>query len=88
VYLHRIFKYGADQGKYLDEHAEITRVKGVLLRRTREYHFRSPKELGLLFQEVTYLILYLCSGEAQTGYLFDYPENPLHNLVTFACWHR
>jgi len=85
VYLHRIFKYGPDQAEYLDEHADIKRVNGVQLRRTRAYHFRSPKELSLLFQELTCLILYLCSGKAQTGYLFDYPENPLHTLVPFTC---
>ncbi len=81
VYLRRIFKYGAEQWKHLDEYLGYKRADRVKLRRTRVYHFRSPKELGLLFQEVAYLILYLRSGQARTGYLFNYPENPLHKLV-------
>lgn len=88
MYLHRVFTYGVDQQKYVDEYADIKRVEGIQLRRTREYHFRSPKELGLLFQELTCLILYLCSGKAQTGYLFNYPDNPLHKLVICTCWYR
>jgi hypothetical protein len=81
VYLDRILKHGTNQSEHLGDYPEYARADHVILRRTRKYHFRTPKELGLLFEEVAYLILYLCSGEAKTGYLFRYPENPLHKLV-------
>jgi hypothetical protein len=79
VYLRRILDHGAEQGKHLNDYPG--RCNRVSLRRTRPYRGRFPKELSLLFEEVASLILHLSSGKARTGYLFNYPENPLHTFV-------
>ena len=86
MYLHRILQYGPDQANHLNDYPDYDRCDRVYLRRTRPYRFRIPGDLALLFEEVASLVLYLRSGSARTGYLFNWSGNPLHALVTSLTW--
>lgn len=53
----------------------------VQLRRTKAYHLRLGNEREDIFRLLARLLWYLSSGRAHVGYLFNYPDNPLHDLV-------
>jgi hypothetical protein len=74
-YLAGIACYGS---KYLHK---LRNAERVTLHRTCKYHMRDPTELVKLLQVLVHLLIHLTSGNAHIGYLFNYDENPLHNLA-------
>ena len=54
----------------------------VQLKRTKRYHMHYTTERVVWFELLAQLLLYLASGKALVGYLFNYRGNPLHKLVT------
>src|SRR5271170_294787 len=74
-YLAAIAQYGR---YYLEQRRSIPLVH---LNRTRKYHMRAASEIAKLFQVLVNLLYYLSSGKAHVGYLFNYEDNPLHELV-------
>ena len=53
----------------------------VALKRTRKYHMRDTESLVALLKVLVHLLIHLTSGNAHVGYLFNYEQNPLRNLV-------
>ena len=53
----------------------------VALKRTRKYYIRDSKALVDLLKVLVHLLIHLTSGNAHVGYLFNYDQNPLRNLV-------
>ena len=54
---------------------------GVKLRRTKPFHMRNTLERVELFKLIAQLWRYLLSGTSHVGYLYNYPENPIHKIV-------
>ena len=55
--------------------------------RTKKFSFRDTNDRVELFGLVAKLLWYLVSGKSKVGYLYNYPDNPLHNLVlTIHLW--
>lgn len=53
----------------------------VKLRRTKPFHMRKTSERIDLFHLIAQLWRYLVSGNSHVGYLYNYPENPIHKIV-------
>ena len=73
-YLTDISQYGAKHSQKSD--------RCVQLKRTKRYHMHHTAERVAWFELFVKLLLYLASGKAYVGYLFNYRDNPLHKLVT------
>ena len=52
----------------------------VQLQRTKKFHMRNSAERVELFHLLAKLIWYLVSGRSHVGYLFNYPDNPIHKI--------
>lgn len=74
-YLTNIARYGSN---YL---RKVQGAEHVTLHRTRKYYMRNPTDLVTLLHVLVHLLMHLTSGNAHIGYLFNYDENPLHNLA-------
>jgi len=57
----------------------------VKLLRTKKFSFRDTNDRVELFTLLVGLLCYLVSGEARVGYLYNYRDNPLHNIVLTYC---
>jgi len=75
-YLSEVARYGP---KYLQR---STSKQTVRLRRTRRYHLTNPNDRVELFRILAKLLWYLASGKSHVGYLYNYPDNPLHSVVS------
>jgi hypothetical protein len=67
-----------DGSKHLKSSKDPLRVA---LKRTRKYNMLDTKALVDLLKVLVHLLIHLTSGNAHVGYLFNYDQNPLHNLV-------
>lgn len=74
-YLADIARFGS---KYLQK-AQVPQK--IRLRRTRTYLLGQTEGRLALFNALAKLLCYMVSGQAHTGYLLDYPTNPLHTIV-------
>jgi hypothetical protein len=72
-YLSAVSKHGT---KFLQHSSER-----VVLRRTKKFHMRSSEERVKVFQIIAKLLWYLISGKSHVGYLYNYDNNPIHNIV-------
>ena len=72
-YLKDIAKFGA---KYAS-----SRKYRVRLSHTKHFHLDNTEERVALFRLLANLLAYLSSGKSHVGYLFNYPENPIHRIV-------
>jgi len=73
-------RYLADISKYGAKHSRKSE-RCVQLKRTKRYHMHHTAERVAWFELFVKLLLYLASGRAHVGYLFNYRDNPLHKLV-------
>lgn len=76
-YLSEISRFGK---KFLN-HPERTFHQKVKLLRTNKFSLRSTRDRVALFTLLAKLLWYLVSGKSRVGFLYDYPDNPLHNIV-------
>jgi hypothetical protein len=74
-YLSEIVKYGTE---YLQRSSLKQRIK---LRRTKTFDMRCTTERVELFRLLAKLLWYLVSGKSHVGYLFNYDDNPLNQIV-------
>jgi hypothetical protein len=75
TYLKEIVQYGPG---YLLKSSTKRRIQ---LRRTKKFHMTIANERVELFRLLAQVLIYLSSGRSHVGYLYDYPENPIHLLV-------
>ena len=76
-YLSEISRFGK---KFLT-HPERTFHGKVKLLRTNKYSLRNTRDRVAIFKLIANLLWYLVSGKSRVGFLYDYPENPLHDIV-------
>jgi len=76
-YLADISKFGK---KFLTHPNRNFRGKVKLLR-TNKYSLRNTGERVAIFKLIAKLLWYLISGESRVGFLYNYPDNPLHDIV-------
>jgi hypothetical protein len=74
-YLKDIVSYGED---YVDK---CINAQTVHLRRTKKFRMTNTAERVEFFTLFAQLLMYLISGKSHVGYLLDYTENPIHDLV-------
>jgi hypothetical protein len=76
-YLADIAEYGA---KYR-ECVPFERQYNVHLRMTEKFRMGVTSERVALFHLLANLVYYLSSGKSHVGYLFNYKQNPIHQIV-------
>ena len=75
-YLSEISRFGKN---YLAKRTFKDKVK---LLRTKKFSFRDTNDRVELFSLLAKLLWYLVSGKSRVGYLHNYPDNPLHDIVS------
>jgi len=76
VHTNLLFKIAAFGVNYAS-----SRKYRVRLYHTKPFHLENTEERVSLFQLMANLLAYLSSGKSHVGYLFNYPENPIHQIV-------
>jgi hypothetical protein len=78
----------SEWGKKWHNHPQRTfnpqrnRKEKVKLYRTQTWSLTNTTDRVELFILLAKLFWYLCSGNAHVGYLLNYPDNPIHRIVT------
>jgi hypothetical protein len=76
-YLSDIVQHGA---KYC-ECVPLEKQYTVELQCTKKFHMRITSERVELFRLLAKLLYYLSSGKSHVGYLFNYEQNPIHQII-------
>jgi hypothetical protein len=74
-YLKEIVQLGANY-----ETKSTTKYR-VTLRRTKPFHIAEIEDCIALFNLFAELLTYLVSGKSHVGYLREYENNPIHQIV-------
>lgn len=83
LYLSEISKYGRKWKDHPNRQFNPTKnfKEKVKLVRTKKFSMRETSDRVELFDLITKLLWYLISGRSHVGYLYNYPENPIHEIV-------
>jgi hypothetical protein len=74
-YLSDITQYGAN---YLGRTANKQKIE---VRCTKKFHMSHSQERAEFFRLFAKWLYYLNSGKSHVGYLFNYDQNPIHQIV-------
>ena len=77
-YLADIVQHGKD---YLVNSALKQRVR---LHHSRKFYMGKAQDRVDLYRLVAQLLTYLVSGRSHVGYLYNYDENPIHEIVRLS----